>query len=158
MKLFRYAAGLKLAQYGGSILNIFGAFFDIYQVNIAASKLKTETDPDIQQDLKVSIGLSSLGAGSSVIIGLGLLALSGKMALAAGTIGIALGILTAVVGRIYYSAREIEKIESYTKLTLLQKLRTGLFHFLGAEIDVEVTNKVTKQQQQKRLKKIFITS
>ncbi|WP_254591772.1 C80 family cysteine peptidase [Candidatus Williamhamiltonella defendens] len=153
MKLFRYAAGLKLAQYGGSILNIFGAFFDIYQVNIAASKLKTETDPDIQQDLKVSIGLSSLGAGSSVISGLGLLALSGKMALAAGTIGIALGILTAVVGRIYYSAREIEKIESYTKLILLQKLRTGLFHFLGAEIDVEVTNKVNKAVTAEEAKK-----
>lgn len=153
MKRLQYAAGLKLAKYGGPVLNILSAFFDIYQVNIAATKLKTETDPDIQQDLKVNIALSSLGAAIGIGSVLALLALTGKMALVAGAMGITLGILTSVGQGIYYAAREVEKIERYTTLTGLQKLRTGWLSFLGAEIDVEVINRVTKGETEKKAKK-----
>ncbi|ASV34251.1 calcium-binding protein [Candidatus Hamiltonella defensa] len=153
MKRLQYAAGLKLAKYGGPVLNILSAFFDIYQVNIAATKLKTETDPYIQKDLKVNIAFSSLGAAIGIGSVLALLALTGKMALVAGAMGITLGILTSVGQGIYYAAREVEKIERYTTLTGLQKLRTGWLSFLGAEIDVEVVNRVTKGETEKKAKK-----
>ncbi|WP_234809357.1 calcium-binding protein [Candidatus Williamhamiltonella defendens] len=148
----QFKAGLKLARYGGPFLNILGAGFDIYQAQKTATELKTATEPDIQQDLKVSIALSSLGAFISLTSGLTFLALSGKMALMGGMMGIALGMLTAVVGGIYFSVREVQQIERYATLTGSQKLRTGWLKFLGSEIDTEVANQVTKGQAEKQAK------
>ncbi|WP_187306905.1 hypothetical protein [Candidatus Williamhamiltonella defendens] len=51
-------------------------FFDIYQVNIAATKLKTETDPDIQKYLKGNIAISYLEAEIGIGSILALLALT----------------------------------------------------------------------------------
>ncbi|WP_235667729.1 hypothetical protein [Candidatus Williamhamiltonella defendens] len=42
-------------------------------------------------------------------------------------------------------------------MTGLQKLRTGLLSFCGADIDVEVTNQVTKGQSKEQATKMFIT-
>nr|WP_234813607.1 C80 family cysteine peptidase [Candidatus Hamiltonella defensa] len=149
----QYAAGLKLARYGGAFLNMLGTGFDIYQAQKAATELTTETDPDVRQDLKVSLALSSLGASIGIASGLALLTLTGKMALIAGAMGIALGILTAVVGGIYFSVRQVQEIERYTTLTGLQKLRTGWLKFWGAEVDIEITNQVTKVKAEIEAKK-----
>ncbi|WP_232507665.1 C80 family cysteine peptidase [Candidatus Williamhamiltonella defendens] len=139
-----YKAGVTVARYGGAFLNMLGAAFDIYQAQKAVTELETETAPDARQDLQVSLALSSLSASISLGSGLAFLALTGQMALMAGAIGIALGMLTAVVGGIYFSVRQVQEIERYTTLTGLQKLRTGWLKFWGAEVDVEVTNQVSK--------------
>ncbi|CED78268.1 Putative RTX-family protein 3 [Candidatus Hamiltonella defensa (Bemisia tabaci)] len=153
MQCLQYAAGLKLARYGGPFLSMLGAGFDIYQAQKAVTELETETAPDARQDLQVSLALSSLGASIGIASGLALLTLTGQMALMAGVMGIALGILTAVAGGIYFSVRQVQEIERYTTLTGLQKLRTGWLSFWGAEVDVEVTNQVTKGQAKEQAKK-----
>ncbi|WP_174888908.1 C80 family cysteine peptidase [Candidatus Williamhamiltonella defendens] len=153
MQRFQYAAGMNLVRYGGACLNMLGAAFDIYQAHKAGTELKTVTDPDVRQDLQVSLAVSSLSASITIASGLALLALAGKMALVSGAVGIALGVLTAVVGGMYLSVRQIQQIERYTNLTGLQKLRTGWLSFWGADIDVEVTNQVTKGQAKEQAKK-----
>ncbi|BGI52011.1 MAG: hypothetical protein HamCj_03640 [Candidatus Hamiltonella defensa (Ceratovacuna japonica)] len=151
-----YKAGVTVARYGGAFLNMFGAAFDIYQAQKAATELKTATAPDARQDLQVSLALSSLSASISLGSGLAFLALTGQIALMAGAIGIALGMLTAVAGGIYFSVRQVQEIERYTTLTGLQKLRTGWLKFWGAEVDIDITNQVTKGQAAIEAKKTLL--
>nr|WP_235661270.1 calcium-binding protein [Candidatus Hamiltonella defensa] len=50
----------------------------------------------------------------------------------------------------------MQEIERYTTLTGLQKLRTGWLKFWGAEVDIDITNQVTKGQAAIEAKKTLL--
>ncbi|ATW30320.1 peptidase C80 [Candidatus Williamhamiltonella defendens] len=151
----KYLAGSRLVRYGAPVLSILGASLDIYQAQRDITELKTTIDLDVRQDLKVSIVLSYLSVAIGISSGLALFALAGTMGLVAGAIGMTLEIALSVVRRIYFSVRQVQEIERYTRLTTLQKLRSGWLNFLGLEMDAKVLNQLAKGKAEKEAKKHF---
>ncbi|WP_158367142.1 hypothetical protein [Candidatus Williamhamiltonella defendens] len=75
----QYVAEANLVRYCAPILSILGASFDIYQVHIDITELKTEVYLDVRQNLKVSIVLFYLSVAIGISSGLALFLLQPEL-------------------------------------------------------------------------------
>lgn len=116
-------AGTKLiaTKAFGGLLSIIGAGFDIYSFYDAIKKLDTTTDPEQQQDLLVSAGLSAVGA----MVGIGTtLAFIAGVGAVAGPVGAIIGLCLLVGGTIYSAVREVQRIEKVITLSTDERIET----------------------------------
>jgi len=75
------------ARFGGAGLSFGGAVFDIVDLKRSLTALSSETDPEMRQDLQVSIALSSVSLVVNVITSLAFLG-SATLAATLGPIGV----------------------------------------------------------------------
>ncbi|MBK4362219.1 YopT-type cysteine protease domain-containing protein, partial [Candidatus Hamiltonella defensa] len=101
---------MRLIKVGGAGFSMVGVGLDVHSAYQSFSKLDTETDPDMRQDLIVSGSLSVAGA----VVGIGVTAafiVGVSAAAAAGPLGLVIGGVLLAGGQIYSAVRQVEEIE-----------------------------------------------
>ncbi len=122
-------------------LILAGIGFDIYNAYENFSKLATEQNSAIRQDLIVNGNLSLAGIGVAITSIFGLMAGSA----AAGPFGIISGAALMFGGMIYNAVRAINNIKQQITLTANEEFTTGARIALGLPPVVSVQNKLRKK-------------
>ncbi|WP_174888712.1 C80 family cysteine peptidase [Candidatus Williamhamiltonella defendens] len=138
---------MRLIKVGGVALSMVGVGLDVYSAYQSFSKLDTETDPDIRQDLIVSGSLSVAGA----VVGIGVTGafiVGGSAAAAAGPLGLVIGGVLLAGGQIYSAVRQVEEIEKQIYLSVGDKWETGWRAFWMLPPSKEIQDRLANTQSQ----------
>nr|WP_314263818.1 C80 family cysteine peptidase [uncultured Moellerella sp.] len=122
-------------------LILAGIGFDIYNAYESFSKLATEKNSAIRQDLIVNGNLSLAGIGVAITSIFGLITGSA----AAGPFGIISGAALMFGGMIYNAVRAINNIKQQITLTANEEFTTGARIALGLPPVISVQNKLRKK-------------
>lgn len=128
-------------------LILAGIGFDIYNAYENFSKLSTEKDRAIHQDLIVNGNLSLAGIGIGIASIFGMI---GGVA-AAGPFGIIAGTVLMFAGMIYNAIRVTNSIKAQISLTATEEFTTGARAALGLPPVISVQNKLRKNSVQQAM-------
>lgn len=136
---------MRLIKVGGAGLSMVGVGLDVHSAYQSFSKLDTETDPDMRQDLIVSGSLSVAGA----VVGIGATAafIVGGSAAAAGPLGLVIGGVLLAGGQIYSAVRQVEEIEKQIYLSVGDKWETGWRAFWMLPPSKEIQDRLANSQR-----------